>query len=199
MDAIILAAGYSSRTNTYKMALVINRKPILSHIIETFYPFCENLIVVGGHYFDATKALTKPYSKVKLIKNERYDLGMFSSIKVGVSETNGDFFITPGDYPLVSKFTCEQMTHQFLKSKENGYDILIPTYIGKRGHPILLTKNLKEPLLMEGDNSNLRIFQKRHKMDFLEVKDEGILLDIDTMEDYHNLNKINEKRCAYED
>lgn len=199
MDAIILAAGYSSRTNTYKMALEINRKSILSHTIETFYPFCENLIVVGGHYFDATKALVKPYSKVKLIKNERYDLGMFTSIKVGVSETNGDFFITPGDYPSISKTTCEQMINQLSKSKEKGYDILIPTYIGKRGHPILLTINLKEPLLMEGDDSNLRNFQKHYRIDFLEVKDEGILLDIDTLEDYHKLNKISEKRCAYED
>lgn len=195
MDAVLLAAGYSSRTHTNKMTLEINGQSILSHIIETFYPFCENIIVVGGHYYDATKELVRQYSHVKLIKNERYDLGMFTSIKAGVRETEGDFFITPGDYPLILRATCEQMKNHFLKRGQKGHDILIPTYNEKRGHPILLCKSLKEPLLKEGDDSNLRVFKERYSVDYLEVKDRGIIMDLDTMKDYQKLIKLKEERC----
>ncbi|MBC7960472.1 MAG: nucleotidyltransferase family protein [Vallitaleaceae bacterium] len=198
MDAILLAAGYSSRTQTNKMALEIGSKSVISHLIETFYPTCENIIVVGGHYYDATAALVKQYSKVKLVRNDQYELGMFTSIKVGVKEVQGDFFITPGDYPLVTKKTIEQMRAHFEQSKQAGTEILIPTYLAQRGHPILLSSRLKEPLILESQDSSLRIFKDRYQVEELEVEDSGILLDIDSMEDYKDLVKLYEERCQSE-
>lgn len=176
-DAVILAAGYSSRVGANKMALTINNQSILSYVIQTFYPFCERIVVVGGHHYAEIKELVKNYNKVILVKNEQYDLGMFSSVQRGVAEVENDFFLTPGDYPMILPSTCEQL----LQGKG---DIVVPIYKGRKGHPIFMKKALISSLLKEPITSNLKLFRDRQFLTYIEVLDEGVLLDVDTMNDY---------------
>lgn len=181
-DAVVLAAGYSSRTGTNKMALVIENKTVLSRVIDTLLDVCGKIVVVGGHNFETIKTITDKYKKVKLVENKNYHLGMFSSVKCGVSEMTDDFFLIPGDYPVVKKST-------YLMLKKGRGEFIVPVYKGRGGHPVLIKKKLIKTIAEEPVESNLKALRKKCDTEFIEVNDEGILMDVDTQEDFKNIEK----------
>lgn len=104
VDGIVLAAGLSSRVGRYKLALDIQGKTVIERCIESMYDICSNVIVVGGHNYNLLQDILKPYAKVKMILNENYIEGMFTSVKKGLYQVEGDkFFLIPADYPLIKK------------------------------------------------------------------------------------------------
>lgn len=122
IDGVILAAGFSKRAETFKMTLEFNGKTILENVIDNMIPFTDRIIVVGGYKIEKLIPIVKNYNKVELVFNERYEEGMFSSVKKGISKVNADrFFLTPGDYPLIDKSVYEKL----LSCNE---DIVIPVY-----------------------------------------------------------------------
>lgn len=185
-DGVILAGGYSSRAKTNKMVLEYNGKPIICNLIDTMKDVCETIFVVTGHYHDEVLEVVKDYDNVKVIRNLDYDLGMFSSVLRGVSEISNDFFLTPGDYPMIQKDTFEKLL------EVNG-DIRVPTFNNRKGHPIFMSKELALSLLNEPIDSNLKVFRDRHAVTYVKTQDEGVLIDVDTMSDYLNLKNRNER------
>lgn len=184
-DAVVLAAGYSSRTGTNKMALTINNQTILAGVIETLLDVCGKIVVVGGHNYESIKEITQKYNRVQLVENKNYSMGMFSSVKIGVKEMTGDFFLIPGDYPMVKSSTYKALM-------KGSKDFIVPTYNGRRGHPVLIKKKLIESILKEPIESNLKIFRDKCETEFIEIDDKGILMDIDTMEDFYNIRNLSE-------
>ncbi len=177
VDGIILAGGYSSRIKTNKMTLIYKDLPIICNVIEAMKDYCTKIVVVTGHYHDEIVKVVSKYENVIVKRNENYDLGMFSSVVSGVKELNSDFFLTPGDYPLIKKETYKQLL-------DAGGVIRVPIIKGRKGHPILIEKELIKPLLNEPIDSNLKLFRDRHVVNYVETSDEGILIDVDTLEDY---------------
>ncbi|MBU0996534.1 MAG: nucleotidyltransferase family protein [Firmicutes bacterium] len=179
-QAVILAGGYSKRTGINKMSLIYQGIPLIHHVIEAFLPVTENIIVVSGHYHEELKSILRKYGTVQIVQNFDYPNGMFSSVQRGVQETSEDFFVTPGDYPLIKTETIQKM----LEAKG---PIVVPVFEGRKGHPILFRKELKQPLLEEEPNSNLKVFRDRYTPEYIQVNDPGILKDIDTIADYEDL------------
>lgn len=100
IDGVILAAGFSTRANTFKMTLEFKGKTILENVIDNMSLYVDRIIIVGGYRIEEIEKIVKRYEKVELIFNDKYEEGMFSSIKKGISKVSGDkFFLTPGDYP----------------------------------------------------------------------------------------------------
>jgi len=179
VDGVILAAGYSSRANAFKMELKIDEKAILLRCIESLYDECNKIIVVSGYKHEKIEKLVQNYSKVKVVYNEDFHKGMFSSVKKGIQNVTAErFLLTPGDYPLISKYIVKK-----LLKEEN--EIVIPSFNKKGGHPILLKSNLIKEILIEPEDSNLKIYLNKKQRSYLDIDDEGILLDVDTMEDYN--------------
>jgi molybdenum cofactor cytidylyltransferase len=189
IDAVILAAGYSSRAKAFKMELPIGEKPVLRHVIDAFYPICNRIIVVGGYKIDIIEQILKVYnSKVTLVYNEEYDKGMFSSVKCGVQEVMGHhFFLTPGDYPLITTKLCEQFI-------DYTGEIVIPRYQERRGHPILLPFSCRDEIMKVEDSSNLKCYLDNKKKKYLNIEDDSILYDIDTKEDYEQIMNMYKKK-----
>lgn len=184
---VILAAGYSSRAESFKMELEINRKAILQRCIESLYDECNEIIVVSGYKNEKINKLVEGYSKVRVVYNEEFHKGMFSSVKRGIQEVTMErFLLTPGDYPLINK----EVVKKLLEQKDT---VVIPSFNGKGGHPILLSSKLINEILDEPEDSNLKIFLSKKKCTYLNVSDKGILLDVDTLEDYDYVKKILEK------
>ncbi|KYH28919.1 MULTISPECIES: nucleotidyltransferase family protein [Clostridium] len=182
IEAVILAAGFSSRAKSYKMTLKVREKTVIERAIESMLNVSSRVIVVGGYKIEKLKPIINRYKNVELIFNENFQEGMFSSVKKGFSHIKGDsFFFMPGDYPLIDDKVCLKL----LKHREN--EIVIPTYNGKKGHPILMKSYLAKELLQSSKYSNLREFINTKKPIFIPVENEGILLDIDTMEDYKRI------------
>lgn len=185
VEAVVLAAGYSSRAEAFKLELEISGRTVLERCVDGMLEHCSRIIVVGGYRIERVETILKPYPKVEVVLNSRFDEGMFTSVKEGMRHVRGDrFFFTPGDYPLVSPEVCRRLL-------QTQGEIVIPTFGGRKGHPVLLAGHLAQVLLDEPETSNLRDFMRRQGYQTLEVDDEGILIDIDTPEDYR---RIVEKR-----
>lgn len=173
IEGVVLAAGYSSRANGFKMEFEIEGKAMLKRCIESLYDVCTRIIVVSGYKHERIEALVKEYSKVEVIYNEDFPKGMFSSVKKGISSVKAErFFLTPGDYPFINKEVCIKL----IQCKE---EIVIPSFNKRGGHPILLSSSLIEEILIENDESNLKLFLNKKNSTYVDVEDEGILIDVD--------------------
>ncbi|MDT8336624.1 MAG: nucleotidyltransferase family protein [Candidatus Izemoplasmatales bacterium] len=178
-DGIVLAGGYSSRFNQNKMCALFQGQALILHTIKTMHKVCEKIYVVTGYYHQEISHVLKGYEYVEIVFNKNYDQGMFSSVKTGAHQVNHDFFIIPGDYPLVSVDTYKAL---ILGSK----DIRVPSYNKHLGHPLFLKYDLKNALL-DTTETSLKEFRNIQDLEIINVDDEYILFDIDKVED---LNKI---------
>ncbi len=187
IEGVVLAAGYSSRAGTFKLELELNGKTVIEHCIGSLIEFCSRIIVVGGYQIEKVQALLAKYPQVEVVLNSKFDEGMFTSVKEGMRHIQGDrFFFTPGDYPLISRDVCRS-----LLAVEG--EIVIPVYRGRKGHPVLMSGSIAKELLKEDDTSNLRDYIRCKGFKPLEVEYEGILIDLDTRDDYkHILEKLKE-------
>ncbi len=183
---IILAAGYSSRAKTNKMLLMYKNKSLICHAIHGMTPFVSHIFVVTGHYHLEIEEAMKPLDQVTCIENMDYHRGMFSSIQAGVFSVNDDFFVLPGDCPFV-----HSSTYELLLNGEK--EMRVPSYLGRKGHPLFIQKHLIKPILDEPVSSNLKDFRNRHDLEIMETQDPNILTDIDTIEDYMKLEKPTRK------
>lgn len=181
-QGIILAGGFSSRTHNNKMRLEINGKPLITYTIEAIKPFVNKVIIVTGHYDQDIRNIVKEDEKISIVYNKDYPTGMFSSVLCGVKEVTEDFFVVPGDIPFISASTYSAL----LKGTK---PVRYPSYQGKEGHPLFISIRLKESLLSESPQSNLKIWRDRQDKEAIEVNDKYILKDIDTIEEFEKIIK----------
>jgi molybdenum cofactor cytidylyltransferase len=182
VDGIILAAGFSSRTGVFKMGLQWGEKILIQRVIDEMKELCWRVIVVAGYKKEKIIQLTEGYSNLEVVFNLRFSEGMFTSVKEGVKHVKSPwFFLTPGDYPLITKAIYQKLLDARC---ESGQCVFIPVFNGRKGHPILVKSDLVKELVEEPDDSNLRKFINRKGFKAVEVDNDAILVDIDTMEDY---------------
>ncbi|MGM7724644.1 nucleotidyltransferase family protein [Metabacillus sp. Hm71] len=185
MEAIVLAAGYSSRANAFKMTLPLGQMSVLEQTISKFEELCSRVIVVAGFKIELIQEeMAKICQKnafsfqIKVVYNENFNKGMFTSIQRGSKEIMAPaFFITPGDCPLVKKETVQ------LISKHKG-NVVIPSFHYKGGHPIKLSSEVKQKIIETNSESNLRVVLEGFEKEYLNVDDPGVIMDVDTPEDY---------------
>ncbi|MEW5815061.1 MAG: nucleotidyltransferase family protein [Spirochaetota bacterium] len=188
VEGIILAAGFSSRTGDFKLELPIDGRPILEYVIETMVDFCSKIFIVSGYQSERIQRLARKYIKAEVIFNPDYESGMASSVKTGIRHITGErFFITPGDCPLITK-----EVYRKLLSSDSG--VVIPVYKNKKGHPVLVKKDIGVRFLSFPPLLTLRDLFSDTGYTTVEVEDEGILLDIDTPADYEKVKALIDKR-----
>ena len=181
VDCIVLAGGLSTRAKTNKMLFMVENRPLISYTVNNMSRHVDHVIVVTGKFDQEIREVLKG-SDADIIYNKDYEQGMFTSVKTGVKLTKGDFFILPGDCPFVSSNTFNIL-------KNGKKSVRVPTFLGQDGHPLFISHELKDELLNEPDDSNLKVFRDRHDIERIAVNDPNILNDIDTVEDYQRLLK----------
>jgi molybdenum cofactor cytidylyltransferase len=199
LAAIILAAGFSSRMAAFKPLLPLGHSTIIETAINTFLRAgISDITVVLGHRADDLKPVLAR-SHVRWIYNERYGEGMYSSVVSGVSGLRSPgqgvkgAFILPADMPLVKSTTIKKMA---LAYSRFGPHIFYPTCLKQRGHPPLIPSDLFPEMQAWKGTGGLQSFLKLHEaLAFdVEVQDMGILMDIDTPEDYSEICRVYEQR-----
>ena len=110
---------------------------------------------------------------------------MLSTILSGVEHLltttlEGPLLISPADVPGISP----QSIRRLLAAYPANEKIIVPTCMGKRGHPLLLAPELLSELHRLDPEVGLKQIRERYEVLEVAVDDRGILGDIDTPEDY---------------
>jgi molybdenum cofactor cytidylyltransferase len=190
--AIILAAGESTRIGTNKLLLPWNGKPMISFIIENVIQAqFDHILVVLGAFRDDILPLIKKMP-VRHCYNPYYKQGMLSSVQCGfrnLPDTANAAMVFLGDQPMISGAVARLLIQEYRKSKAG---MLVPSYKGKRGHPVLIDTKYKNAIEKLDPAEGLRALFYRSNEDIkeVEVDEPGILRDIDTLNDYNNENKF---------
>jgi molybdenum cofactor cytidylyltransferase len=195
-SGVLLAAGNSSRMSSWKPAAILEGKPLLLYSLKTMSDVCGDIVVVGGYNIKELASLVNDNAKsfpslITCVENTNYESGMFSSVRAGIIHTQNDnVFIALADMPFITTETYKQMV-DFSKSGSLSDEVIYPVIIHylasdkiKKGHPILITKRVKERIIKETKDVILRDILKEFQGKECLVTDSGIVFDIDTEDDY---------------
>ena len=121
-----------------------------------------------------------------LVRKGEGGAGMGDSIAAGVRATpdaNG-WLIIPGDLPLVRPATLMLVGKTLV---EGEHDVVMPFFEGKQGHPVAFSADCFSALTaLHGDKGAspiVRDARARGQVLDLAVDDEGVVTDIDTVDD----------------
>lgn len=189
--AIILAAGASTRMKRQKLLLPYNGRTIIQTVVENAAQSVNsNILVVLGSHREQIQEQIVNY-QVKFCVNENYLDGMLSSAICGfraLPASANAALIFLGDQPQIPSEVAGLVIETWLQSKKG---IVMPTFNGKRGHPVLIETQYKTEIEKLDPNKGLRTLSEKFKDDVIEVECDvaEILRDIDTPEEYEEISK----------
>ena len=184
---IILSAGESRRMGRDKALLEYRRTTFLGRIIAVLEPRVEPLVVVLGHHAEAIRQAVP--SGPRVVVNANYQAGMLTSLQTGIRELPPDTeaaLFTLVDHPAVAEETVELLIGEWAKARPL---IAIPRHGGRRGHPVIVKRQVLDEILALGPESSAKdvIRSHRDRTLFVDVDDPGVLYDIDLPEQYERL------------
>jgi len=186
LAALVLAAGYSSRMGAFKPLLPLGGSTVIERAVSSFLRAgVRDVRVVVGHKAEALEPVLARLG-VSTILNAAYQTGMYSSVVAGVNSLDAQttaFFVLPVDTPLVKPRTVRALSQAFRAARSG---IIYPCFQQQRGHPPLISASYIREILAWARPGGLRALLQEHRDASLdvEVPDQGILLDVDTPEDY---------------
>jgi len=185
LAAAILSAGESRRMGTPKALLPYRGSTFLQHLIEvTRHPRVGLTKIVLGAGAQVIRD-TLHLDEASVVINEEWEKGQLSSIQAAVRSlanagTDG-MILCPVDHPLVSANLVARLIEQF---DSTGKLIVLPTYKGRRGHPLIFRASLYDELLQASATVGARQVVWAHRDEVLEVAtdEEGIILNLNDPE-----------------
>jgi len=199
--AVVLAAGESRRMGTQKLLLPFGDTTVAGAVVRAARASrAGRTLVVLGSDHEAVRDELEPLDKTRkcagtreaspascgFVINRNYRLGMLTSIQAGIRALPPDAkaaVIVLGDQPFLASGVIDEVIAAY---EENGKGIVIPTFQGRRGHPVLIDLKYRGEVLALDPCDGLRGLMLAHPDDILEVEagDANILRDLDTPEDY---------------
>jgi molybdenum cofactor cytidylyltransferase len=187
ISAVLLGAGESKRMGVDKLSLPWGRKTMLQHCFETLLRTkVQELVVVLSVRNKGVKNLFQG-RKVKIVINPFSKKGMSASIRRGLRKIHPrcrGILIALGDQPLLKASTVNALIRTF--DQEKG-GIVVPSFRGRRGHPVIFHRRFKDELLnLKGDVGGRSIIES-HPEDVrvVPVKSIGVVRDVDTWPAYN--------------
>ena len=186
ISAILLAAGESKRMGTNKLSLPWGSKTVLERSLHVLLSSQVNevWVVLSKQTWGLGQRLRRP--RVKLVHNPQPEKGMSTSIRKGIQamgQKSRAVLIALGDHPLLNANTVNALIQAYVEKKGT---IIVPVFRGKRGHPVLFDRRYEKELLKLRKDVGARALLERHRKDVYEFnsKSEGVVVDIDTWEEY---------------
>ena len=169
-----------------KQLLPLHDKPIIRHCLDNLITAgIENIVAVLGNRGDEVLAAIQEMP-VQIVLNKNQESDMAESVRIGlgaVTEYSAGVMVCLSDHPLISVETLKSLMQYFLETPDR---IVIPLYKGQRGHPSLFPRHVIQEIF--GGGTLRDIIQKDPgRLRYLDVQDEGVILDIDTKEDYEKI------------
>ena len=180
---LILAAGESRRMGYPKALLRYKDETFLDTLIGLFAERCSLVIVVLGAR--AEEIRTRTSRPATFVVNADYFRGMTTSLQCGlraVPREAANILFTLVDHPSVAPATLDAL---FAGSGR----VRVPRYKGRRGHPILFSRDLIPEFLALPETAAARDIVRSHaaETEYLDLDDPGIVADIDDLDAYSGL------------
>jgi|SRR4028119_2472151 molybdenum cofactor cytidylyltransferase len=187
---IILAAGASTRMGTPKQLLLYRGRSFVHYITEVaIASVCQPIAVVLGANAEQIKPEISQLP-VQIVENQQWAEGMSSSIRVGLeavlagNQNIEAVAIALCDQPFVSSRTLDRIVEGFhLTSKP----IVASEYAGTLGVPVLFSRPLFSKLMDLKNTEGAKQLIKKHIHEVCSVPFPEGAIDIDTPEDYEQL------------
>jgi molybdenum cofactor cytidylyltransferase len=181
---LILAAGQSRRMGKQnKLLAEIEGKEMLRHTAETALKSkASGVFGVTGHDREKVEALFNDLD-IPSFHNPDYAEGLSGSLKTGfraLAEKYDGILVCLGDMPLVSADLFNTLIDAF--DVEEGRAIIVPTFKGKRGNPVLIASQYKNDILtLTGDIGAKPLIAENESHVFnVEANQDSIFTDVDT-------------------
>ena len=192
--AIIPAAGHSTRMGRPKLSLPLGDRTVLERVIAALRDggFDRVTVVLGPQVSELIPLVNSAGAEVCLLSKPTPD--MRATVEYGLRwleeryqpRPNDWWLLAPGDHPGFSADVVRQLLGM---AGQGDASILVPVHAGRRGHPTMISwkhaTGIRALPTGEGINRYLRAHEAETLQ--LEVTEPGVLLDLDTPEDYQRL------------
>jgi CTP:molybdopterin cytidylyltransferase MocA len=194
---IVLAGGASRRMGTAKAALVLDGRSFLECVLAALREAgLDDVLVVSGSAHDAVLRALPPRDHARVLRNPDPGRGQLSSLKVALGvvrsrEPRPDGVVVAlVDHPAVQAATIARLVAAWADATHAT--IVVPTFAGRRGHPVLFAADVWDELLATPDEIGARAVVHADASRVLEVAvdDPGVHVDVDTPEDFQRLTSV---------
>jgi molybdenum cofactor cytidylyltransferase len=185
--AVVLAAGRSRRMAPHNKLLVTDRtgKAMVARVVDNVLSSnARPILVVTGHQAEQIEHVLggRP---VRYVYAPDYAEGLAASLKAGIAAVPQECsaaLVCLGDMPLVNGRMIDRLLSTY--DPQEGRLIVLPTYRGKQGNPMVWDRRFFPEILGIAGDSGARFLVGRHSEFVAEVEmaDDAVLRDFDTTE-----------------
>jgi CTP:molybdopterin cytidylyltransferase MocA len=176
-----------------KALLPLRGRTFLEHILDAVSASSvgETVVVVGHHRDEIEQHVA---TRARVVFNADYERGMITSFQAGIRSLSGGasgalLFLV--DHPVVESSTIQSMIPHLAPNR-----IVLPVFDGRRGHPVLFASDVLQEVLAlpSSQGANIVVRRDPNRIVHVPVTSPGILVDVDTPEDYQKLQNEYESR-----
>lgn len=186
---IILCGGASRRMGTPKALLRFQNETFLDRMIRLFAGVAKPVIVVLGHDAEQIRSGIERASDAVIRVNPQPERGMLSSLQCALEAVPAEpeaVMFTPVDHPALQTSTLEELASRF---REQQAPVTVPTYAGRHGHPVCISRALVAELLALPAEAQASDVIHRHVSQtcYVAVNDPAVITDVDDPAAYAEL------------
>ena len=185
--AVVLGAGRSQRMAPHNKLLVADRsgKAMIARVVDNVLSSgARPVLVVTGHQAEEVERALggRP---VRHVFAPDYGDGLAASLKAGIAAVPAECaaaLVCLGDMPLVTGRMMDRLLGTY--DPQEGRLIVLPTFRGKQGNPVLWDRRFFPEILAIAGDSGARSLVGKHMESVAEVEmaDDAVLRDFDTAE-----------------
>jgi molybdenum cofactor cytidylyltransferase len=181
--ALLLAAGKSSRMGTNKMLEEIDGRPMVARTAQRLLASrARPIIAVLGNQADEVDAALGKLP-IERVRNPDFAQGLSTSLKRGLAALPAEIdgvVVCLGDMPLIAGRDLDRLIAAF--NPLEGRAIILPTRRGKRGNPVLWSRQfVPEMMVLVGDQGARKLIEEHADLVAeVEMDNDAVLIDIDT-------------------
>ena len=160
-------------------------KPMIARVVDNVLSSnARPILVVTGHMAEQIEQALggRP---VRYVHAEDYAQGLAESLKTGIAAVPPECagaIVCLGDMPLVTGRMIDRLLAMY--DPEEGRSIVLPTFRGKQGNPMIWDRQFFPEILAISGDSGARFLVGKHAEAVAEVEmvDDAVLRDFDTTE-----------------
>ncbi len=184
---VIPCSGRSARMGTHKAMLDAGGRTFIERVVHAHRAGGCGRVLVALATLDGAISAKAVEAGAQVVLNPSPEEGPIGSLRASLrildDRVEGVSFC-PVDHPLIHEDTVRTLIDVF---QQGQAPVVVPTFNGKRGHPVLFRRMLFDELLDDALQEGARTVVHRYLDDTesVPVDDEGTVIDIDDMTAYH--------------